>query len=76
MTESSQQLQKIAQTLEKIYDFISMKDSENSPSTADGATYRHRLNYGGYIMEKIVDGRLCLIYEDESQDNRVELRPK
>lgn len=62
--------------LEKFYSFLTVTDSQSPASSVDGKTYRHRLHYGGYFIERVIDGRLALFYEDESQTNRIELHKK
>ncbi len=59
--------------MEKFYGFLTVTDSQGNPSSADGKAYRHRLHYGGYLIEKIVDDRITFVYEDEDQNYRIEL---
>lgn len=69
-------VERIAVVLEKLYDFISVKDSPNSARSADGKSFRHKLHHGGYLIEKTVGNSIILIYEDEDSGHRVELKPK
>lgn len=76
MSKVEDDIAKIANVLEKLYEFISIRDSRNDPVTGDGNAYRHQLHYGGYLIEKVIEGKLVMFYEDEEQRIRVQLRHK